>query len=79
VFLHSPFCFKNSLKIITNKLGGNKKYRYICITKANNMTTQEIKINIERLEKTINNRTHAKGYIENCKVTLEWYKSLLRK
>ena len=42
------------------------------------MTTQEIKINIERLEITIKDRTHHKGYIQNCIEQLNWYYSLLK-
>lgn len=42
------------------------------------MTTQEIKTNIERLEKTISMNIWNKGYVANCKSQIEVYKSLLK-
>jgi hypothetical protein len=42
------------------------------------MTTQEIKTNIERLEKTIAKNIWNKGYVANCKNQIEYYKTLLK-
>ena len=42
------------------------------------MTRQEIKINIERLEKTIAMNCWQKGYVANCKDEIEAYKLMLK-
>lgn len=41
------------------------------------MTKQEILINIERLEATIAQNIWNKGYVANCKATIESYKKML--
>jgi hypothetical protein len=41
------------------------------------MTTQEILINIQRLEDTIQMNIWNKGYVENCKCQIEYYKLML--
>lgn len=41
------------------------------------MTTQEIKINIERLENTISQNFWNKGYVQNCLEEIERYKKML--
>lgn len=41
------------------------------------MTKQEILTNIERLEATIAQNFWNKGYVENCKKTIESYKEML--
>ena len=41
------------------------------------MTTQEIKTNIERLENTIKMNIWNKGYVANCKASIENYKLML--
>jgi len=41
------------------------------------MTTQEILINIQRLEDTIQMNIWNKGYVENCKSQIESYKLML--
>lgn len=41
------------------------------------MTTQEIKINIEKLEKTIASNFWQKGYVANCKEQIDNYKKML--
>ena len=43
------------------------------------MTTQEIKINITRLEDTIKMNFWNKGYVSNCKDAIESYKLELKK
>ncbi len=56
---------------------------YICLsiihtlTKSNDMTTQEILMNIQRLEDTIQMNIWNKGYVENCKSQIESYKLML--
>jgi hypothetical protein len=56
---------------------------YICssiihtLTKSNDMTTEEILINIQRLEDTIQMNIWNKGYVENCKSQIESYKLML--
>lgn len=42
------------------------------------MTNEEIKENIERLEKTIRLNYWNKGYVENCKEQIKTYKILLK-
>jgi hypothetical protein len=42
------------------------------------MTTQEIKTNIERLEKTISMNIWNKAYVQNCKSQIESYKLMLK-
>lgn len=41
------------------------------------MTTREIKTNIQRLEATIAMNCWNKGYVANCKATIESYKKML--
>ena len=41
------------------------------------MKKQEIKTNIERLEKTIAANFWNKKYVENCKTQIEMYKKML--
>jgi len=41
------------------------------------MSIEEIKTNIERLEYTIKMNIWNKGYVENCKIEIENYKSML--
>ena len=47
------------------------------INYSNAMTSQEIKTNIARLEETIQMNIWNKGYVENCKSQIEYYKSML--
>ena len=61
----------------------NQNIVYICLSiihtlnKSNYMTTQEILINIQRLEDTIKMNIWNKGYVENCKSQIESYKLML--
>jgi hypothetical protein len=41
------------------------------------MTAAEINTNIARLEATIQMNIWNKGYVENCKSQIEYYKSML--
>ena len=43
------------------------------------MTNNEIKANIQRLQKTIENNFWNKGYIENCKNNIKTYQDMLKK
>ena len=54
-------------------------YIFVPTKKQNIMSQSEIKVNIERLEKTISMNIWNKGYVANCKAQVERYKSMLKK
>lgn len=42
------------------------------------MTKEEVKENIRRIEITLTKKYYSKGYLDNCREELEYYKKVLK-